>query len=420
MTTTGAPTRDDVRQLDAADPLRSFRDRFVFGDGSGDATDELVAYLDGNSLGRLPRATVDRLATLVRHEWGNRLIRSWDDGWLSLPTEVGDLLGEVLGAAPGQVVVADSTSVCLFKVLHAAAGMRPGRQILVASDTDFPTDRYVVEAVAEQRDLKLRWVSPPSDAGITTDLLAPVLGDDVAAVLLSHVDYRSAHLADMAAISRLVHDAGALAVWDLSHSAGSVPVALDAAGADLAAGCTYKYLNGGPGAPAYLYVAARHHDRLHQPVPGWIGAADLFAMAPAYEPAPGIERMLSGTPSVLGLAAVQEGVNLVAEAGIDAIRAKGQALTELLIRLCDAWLADLGVTIASPRDPSLRGAHVVLRHPDAREWCERLVAAGVIGDFRNPNLWRVGLSPLTTSYVEVWDAMHIARDQLAALTGADR
>ncbi|MDQ3106142.1 MAG: aminotransferase class V-fold PLP-dependent enzyme [Actinomycetota bacterium] len=410
-----APSRADAENLDAADPLRGFRDHFVIGAGPGDA----VAYLDGNSLGRLPQATAERLEQVVRHEWGSRLIRAWDERWLSLPVEVGNLLGEaVLGAAAGQVVVADSTSVCLFKALHAAAALRPHRQVLVALDSDFPTDRYLVEAVSAQRGSTVRWVSPPSDAGVTADLLAPALDGDVAVVLLSHVDYRSAHLADMTDITRQVRDIGAVVVWDLSHSAGSVPVTLDSDGVDLAVGCTYKYLNGGPGSPAYIYVAARHHDGLQQPVPGWLGAADVFAMARDFTPAPGIERMLSGTPSLLGLVAVEEGVRLVAEAGIGAIRAKGVVLTDLVVALADEWLAPLGVTVASPRDPYGRGAHLVLRHPDARGWCERLVAAGVVGDFRNPDLWRVGLSPLTTSYAEVWDAMRIARGELAALTRA--
>ena len=410
MTTDVAPSRAEAEALDADDPLAGFRERFVIGADTGD----VVAYLDGNSLGRLPRSTVERLRLLVEHEWGSQLIRSWDVAWASLPGRVGDLIGAAaLGAAPGQVVVADSTSVCLFKALHAAAGLRPARTVLVASDADFPTDRYVVEAVAAQRGLQMRWVSPVPGVGVTPDLLAPALAGDVAAVALSHVDYRTAQVADLAAITRLAHDAGAVAVWDLSHSAGSVPVGLDDAEVDLAVGCTYKYLNGGPGAPAFLYAADRHHAGLSQPVPGWFGAEDVFAMAPAYKPAAGIERMLSGTPPVLGLVAVEEGVRLVAEAGIDAIRTKGVALTELVVRLADCWLAPLGVEVASPRDPSERGAHVVLRHRDARRWCERLVAAGVVGDFRNPDLWRVGLSPLTTSYAEVWTAMDISRDLLA-------
>ncbi len=405
-----AATRADAEALDAADPLASFRERFVVGAGPGDA----VAYLDGNSLGRLPRATAERLRHLVEEQWGSRLIRGWEEGWVALPGRVGDLLGEtVLGAAPGQVVVADSTSVCLFKALHAAASLRPDRRVLVAADTDFPTDRYAVRAVADQRGLEVRWVTPGGD-GVTADLLVPVLDDDVAVVLLSHVDYRTAHVADLAGVTAMAHDAGALVVWDLSHSAGAVPVVLDAAGADLAVGCTYKYLNAGPGAPAYVYVAARHHADLVQPVPGWFGAADVFAMAADHAPAAGVEQMLSGTPAVLGLVAVEEGARLVGEAGIERIRAKGIALTELVVALADAWLAAVGVTVASPRDPAVRGAHVVLRHPGAERWCGDLADAGVLGDFRHPDLLRLGLSPLTTSYVEVWTAMEIARDLVRA------
>ena len=403
-----APTLADVASLDAADELAGFRDRFVIGSGA----DDPVAYLDGNSLGRLPKATVERLRHLVEHEWGSRLIRGWDEGWVPLPEQVGDLIGSAaLGAARGQVVVADSTSVNIAKVLHAAAGLRPGRGALVAADGDFPTDRYLVDAVATQRGLRVRWVDGPAS-------VAAVLDDDVAALLLSHVDYRTAEIADLAGLTRLVHDVGALAVWDLSHSAGSVPLALDVDGVDLAVGCTYKYLNGGPGAPAYIYAARRHHDDLTQPVPGWFGADDVFAMGPAYEPAPGIRRMLSGTPAVLGIAAVEEGVRLVAEAGIDRIRAKAVALTETLVALADGWLAPYGAEVASPRDPARRGAHVVLRHPDARRLDDELAERGVVGDFRNPDLWRLGLSPLTTSFTEVWHAMDAAREWMSAQAGA--
>ncbi len=411
---TGSLSRAAAEAMDAADPLRDFRSRFVVGTGPDDA----VAYLDGNSLGRLPRATADRLRLLVS-EWGERLIRGWEEGWTAAPVRVGDLLGEaVLGAAAGQVVVAESTTVCLFKALSAAAALRPERSVLVAADNDFPTDRYIVTAVAEQRGLDVRWLTPPADGGVTDELLAGVLDGDVAAVSLSHVDYRSAYVADLPGLTAQAHRAGAVVVWDLSHSGGSVPVELDAAEVDLAVGCTYKYLNAGPGAPAYLYAARRHHPELVQPIPGWFGAADVFAMAADYTPAAGIERMLSGTPSVPGLLAVEEGARLVGEAGVRRIRAKAVELTELAVALVDAWLVPLGVTLRSPRDPAVRGAHLVLQHPEAARWCAELITAGVIGDFRNPDLWRVGLSPLTTSYVEVWDAMQIARDRLAEITGA--
>ncbi|MBA2638813.1 MAG: aminotransferase class V-fold PLP-dependent enzyme [Nocardioidaceae bacterium] len=393
--------------MDGADPLAGFRERFVIGGGS----DDPVAYLDGNSLGRLPRATAERMRQVVEHEWGIRLIRGWADAWLGLPERVGDLIGSaVLGAGPGQVVVADSTSINIAKVLHAAAALRPDRRTLVAARADFPTDRYLVQAVAGQRGMQVAWLDPGRPQG---DALADVLRDDVAAVLLSHVDYRSAEIADLPAVTTQVHDAAAVMIWDLSHSAGSVPLALDAERVDLAVGCTYKYLNAGPGAPAFLYAATRHHDALAQPLPGWIGASDVFAMSDEYVPAPGIRRMLSGSPAVLGLVGVEEGVRLVAEAGIEGVRAKAVTLTSLLIDLTDAWLAPYGVEVASPRDAARRGAHVVLRHPQARRMCDDLAARGVVGDFRNPDLWRLGLSPLTTTHVEVWHAVQAARDWLA-------
>ncbi len=407
-----APTLDDVLAKDAADPLRSFRNRFIIGDGA----DDPVAYLDGNSLGRLPKATAERLRDVVEREWGSRLIRSWADGWLGLPERVGDLVGSaVLGAAPGQVVVADSTTVNIAKAVHAAATLRPDRRVLVADPTDFPTDRYLVESVADQRGLKVGWLADGAGA-LDTVLdggLDRGLGDNAAAVLLSAVDYRTAAFADVPAITAVVHEAGAVMVWDLSHAAGSVPLSLDADEVDLAVGCTYKYLNAGPGAPAYLYAARRHHERLDNALPGWIGADDVFAMADRYVPAPGIRRMLSGSPYVLGLVAVEEGVGLVAEAGIEQVRAKGIALTELLVALADDWLASYGVEVASPRDPERRGAHVVLRHPDAHRIDHELAARGVIGDYRNPDLWRLGLSPLTTSYEEVWLAMQATREWFA-------
>ncbi len=401
-------TLDDVRAKDVADPLRSFRDRFVVGAGA----DDPVAYLDGNSLGRLPKATAERLRDVIEREWGSRLIRSWTDGWLDLPERVGDLVGSaVLGAAPGQVVVADSTTVNIAKAVHAAATLRPDRRVLVADPADFPTDRYLVESVADQRGLKVAWLA--DGVGALDTVLDRGLGDDAAAVLLSAVDYRTAAFADVPAITAAVHEAGAVMVWDLSHAAGSVPLSLDTDEVDLAVGCTYKYLNAGPGAPAYLYAASRHHEQLDNVLPGWIGADDVFAMADRYVPAPGIRRMLSGSPYVLGLAAVEEGVRLVAEAGLEQIRAKGVALTELLVALADDWLASYGVEVASPRDPGRRGAHVVLRHSDAHRIDHELAARGVFGDFRNPDLWRLGLSPLTTSYEEVWLAMQATRDWLA-------
>ncbi|MEV7396803.1 kynureninase [Aeromicrobium sp. NPDC092404] len=377
--------------LDAADPLAAFRDRFVL-------DDDLVAYLDGNSLGRLPRSTLDRLGSFVRDEWGSRLIRGWEDSWVDLPVSVGDELGAaVLGASPGQTVIADSTSVNLYKLLHVAAALRPGRDEIVVDATNFPTDRYLVEAVAQARGLTVRRLQPDLVENVTVDLVAEVLSERTAVVVLSQVDYRSGTLVDLAGVTRAVHEAGAVVVWDLCHSAGVVPVDLDASEVDLAVGCTYKYLNSGPGAPAFLYVAERHLAQATQPIAGWWSAADLFAMSDTYEVAPTIRRMLSGTPPVSGMVAVQEGVRMIAEAGVDAIRAKSKSLTAYAIELLDA----AGLEVVTPRDPALRGSHVTVRHGDARAVTDRMIARGVVPDFREPDLIRLGLSPLSTSFAEV-------------------
>ncbi|KQX75455.1 MULTISPECIES: kynureninase [Aeromicrobium] len=392
-------------ELDAADPLAPFRDRFVI-------DDDLVAYLDGNSLGRLPRATLDRLAAFVREEWGGRLIRGWSEGWVDLPVEVGDELGAaLLGAAAGQTVVADSTSVCIYKLLHAAVGLRPGRDQIVIDATNFPTDRYLVESVASARGMEVRWLEPDLVENVTADVLAAALGDRTAVVLLSHVDYRSGTLLDLPGLTRQVHGAGAVVIWDLCHSAGAVPIDLDAAEVDLAVGCTYKYVNAGPGAPAYVYVAQRHLADAAQPIAGWWSAADLFAMSDTYEPSGSVRRMLSGTPPVAGILAVQEGVRLIAEAGVDAVRTKSEQLTAYAVELVD----ELGLEVVTPRDPARRGSHVTVRHPDARAVTERLVERGVVPDFREPDLIRLGLSPLTTSYAEVAAAARILGEVTAPI-----
>ncbi len=389
------------RALDDQDELAGFRDRFLPDDGT------VTAYLDGNSLGRPPKATARRIETFLREQWGGRLARAWDEGWLKLPERVGDRLGEVaLGAAAGQVVIGDATTVCLYKLLRAAVTARPGRSEIVADVHDFPTDRYVVEGVAEELGLVVRWVESNPDAGVTGEVLAEALGPDTAVVTLSHVAYRSGFLADMAEITGLVHESGALVVWDLCHSVGAVPVELDASGADFAVGCTYKYLNAGPGAPAFMYVRAAHQDLL-QPVRGWMGRRDPFEMAAGYEPAPGMRRFLSGTPPVLALLGVSEGTELVAEAGIERIRRKSLALTGFALELVDAQLVPGGLTVASPRDPARRGGHVTIRRDDARLLSQRLVDAGVIVDYRPPDGIRLGPSPLTTSFEEVGEAVRI-------------
>jgi kynureninase len=397
-------SRAEAELLDASDPLAPFRERFVI--------DELV-YLDGNSLGRLPRATVSRVKEVL-DQWGSRVVQAWDEGWLELPLTIGDLLGSAaLGAAPGQVVVGDSTTVCFYKLCSAALDLRPGRRVIVCDVDNFPTDRYVIEGIADSRGLKIRWLQFDPALGPDVETVADALSDDVALATFSHVSYRSAFIAPMREINEAVHAAGALVLWDLSHSAGSVPLALDANGADLAVGCTYKYLNGGPGAPAYMYVRRELQDEVHQPIQGWLGRRDPFEMEQGYVAAPGVGGLLSGTPPILSLVAVEEGVRLVAEAGIDAIRAKGIALTEYAIELVDEQLAPLDVRIASPRDSSMRGAHVALAHPDAKGLCGQLIERGVVPDFRRPDVIRFGFSPLTTRFTDVWDGVAALRELLA-------
>lgn len=392
--------------LDAADPLRSFRARFV------DVAPGIV-YLDGNSLGRLPVATADRLPEVISREWGGELIAGWRH-WLGMPRRVGDLIAPLIGARPGEVIVSDSTTVNLYKLAVAALDARPGRTAVVAAPDEFPTDRYVLEGLAAGRGLTIRWLASDPVEGPTPGDVARALDADVALVVLSHVNYRSAAIADMPAITRLTHAAGALALWDLSHSAGAVPVALGAAGTDLAVGCTYKYLDGGPGAPAYLYVREELQATLRGPIWGWFGQRDQFAMGPAYDPLPGIEAWLAGTPGVLALAAVEEGVRLVADAGIERIRAKGIALTEYAVALHDAWLVPLGCSLGSPREAARRGDHVSIRHPDAARLCERLIDRGVVPDFRAPDSIRLGLSPLTTSFADVHRGLAVLRELLLA------
>ncbi|GGL89475.1 kynureninase [Nakamurella endophytica] len=392
---------------DRADPLRDRVDLFL------PTGPDVVAYLDGNSLGRPAAAVADAWAGLAR-DWAGRLIRGWDEGWMELPGTVGDeLAASVLGAAPGQTVVADSTTVNLYKCLRAALNLRPGRRRVVVDRDNFPTNRYVAQSLARDLGLELVWLAADPDGGVRPEDVAGVLDDDTAVVTLSHVAYRSGFLADMEAITDLAHRAGALVLWDLCHSAGVLPVELDRCEVDFAAGCTYKFLGAGPGAPAFLYVHRRHHDRLDQPIWGWLGGADPFQMGPDHRPAPGIRSMLSGTPPIAGLLAVREGVRVVADAGVPAIRAKSVALGEWTVALADAWLAPLGVEVASPRDPARRGGHVSLRHPDARRLCAELAAAGVLPDFRTPDVVRVGLAPLTTSFTAVWDALAVLRDLLS-------
>jgi kynureninase len=404
-----SPWTDRAAELDAADPLGSHRDRFLTG-----PEDDVVAYLDGNSLGRPLTASAERIEAFVRTQWAGRLIRGWDEGWLDLPLHVGDRVGRIcLGAAAGQTVVGDSTTVLLYKLARAAVELRAGRDEVVVDTDNFPTDRYVLEGIAAERGLTLRWVESDRRSGVEPADLAPVLSERTALVVLSHVAYRSGHLAPAQALTRLVHDAGALVLWDLSHSVASVPLELDAWDVDLAVGCTYKYLNGGPGSPAFAYVAARHLADFRQPVQGWLGRADPFEMAAGYEPAAGIRRVLSGTPPVLGMLALQDMLDLLEEVGMPAVRAKSVQLTAFASDVAEDWLTPLGVTLATPAEPERRGAHLTLEHPGFRALTPRLWASGVIPDFRAPQGLRLGLSPLSTSYTEVLTGLAAVRDQLA-------
>ncbi|HYH29718.1 MAG TPA: aminotransferase class V-fold PLP-dependent enzyme [Pseudonocardia sp.] len=406
-------------QLDAADPLAAFRGRFL-------PSPDVVAYLDGNSLGRPPADTTERLDRFVREAWGGGLIRGWTgDGprgarpegpWMEWPERVGDRIAAVaLGAAPGQTVVADSTTVLLYKLARAAVDAAgPGRREIVFDDEDFPTDRYVLEGIAAERGCVLRPVS-----GTAPDRIAGAVGPDTALVLLSHVSYHSGTRAEAATITRIAHDAGALVLWDLCHSVGVLPVELDAWDVDLAVGCTYKYLCGGPGSPAFGYVRRGLQEVLRQPVQGWMGRRDPFTMGPGYVPAPGVRAVVSGTPPILAMVPLLAGLELLEEAGLPAVRAKSDALTGFAIELVDAWLAPQGVQLATPRDADRRGGHVMLRRPGFQQVLPLLWERGVIPDFREPDGLRIGLSPLSTSFAEVHDGLGVLRELLdPALTAA--
>ncbi|WP_235959538.1 kynureninase [Actinomadura macrotermitis] len=400
---------EEARRLDAADSLSGFRDRFVI-------TDPGIAYLDGNSLGRLPRSTRDRLRALV-DEWGADLIDGWRR-WLPAGREAGDLVARIVGAEPGEVVLSDSTGVNLYKLAVAALDARPGRDVIVAAADDFPTDRYILDGIAAARGLKVRWLGSGLDDAVRPADVEAALDARVALVCLSHVAYRSGAVADLAGVTKAAHRHGALVLWDLCHSAGAVQVGLSAANADLAVGCTYKYLNGGPGAPAFLYVRRKLQPLLRQPIWGWFGQTDQFAMGPDYRPVPAIERFLVGTPPVLAGHAALEGARLTAEAGIEAIAAKARSLTGYALRLADAWLAPLGFRVASPRDGRRRGAHLTLHHPSAWPVCQAAKSAGVIPDYRAPQRLRLGFPPLYTRHIDVHSGLSRLRD--VAATGRYR
>lgn len=396
-----------AEELDAQDPLRRFREEFL-------EPADPVSYLDGNSLGRPTRDTAERMREFIEGQWPDRLIRGWSEGWMDWPTVLGDRIGRgVLGAADGQVVLGDSTTVMLYKLARAAVAARPDRREIVLDTDNFPTDRYVLEGIAAECGMTLRWVRTDPAVGVRHDQVAAAVGADTALVVFSHVAYRSGYIADAAAISRTAQDAGALVLWDVCHSAGAVPVRLDDWNADFAVGCTYKYLNGGPGAPAFGYVRAAHQDSLRQPVWGWMGSADPFAMGPGYTPSPGIRRLISGTPPIVGMLPLFGSLEMIEAAGIDAIRAKSVLLTGYALELADAWLLDSGFTLGSPRDPEQRGGHLTLCRADARDLVERLIARGVIPDYRAPDGIRIGLAPLSTSFAEVHNGLSVLRELAA-------
>jgi kynureninase len=402
----GELSAERARELDAADPLAGFRERFFFEDPS-------LIYLNGNSLGALPLATKRRLEQVIAAEWGTALGRSWDH-WVDLPEQAGEAVAKLIGAAPGQTIVSDNTTTNLYKLAAAALDARPGRHVIVTDNDNFPTDRYVLEGIANQHNLEFRLLSTDLNDGVDPDLVRRAVDDDTALVSLSHVAYRSGVLADMAALTQIVHQSGSLMMWDLCHAVGAVPIALDECDADLAVGCTYKYLNAGPGAPAFLYVAARLRDVLRQPIWGWFSQRDQFEMGPEYRPAEGMAKFMTGTPNILGTVAVLEGARLLSEAGIDRIRAKSVLLTDFLAELATEWLEPLGCTLATPRDPAQRGSHLTFKHPDAEAIVAELTKANIVPDFRTPGRFRFGLSPLTTRFIDVHNAAAATRDLLIA------
>ncbi|WP_417555943.1 kynureninase [Microbacterium sp.] len=398
----------EARRLDAADPLARHLDAFAEAPG-------VTAYLDGNSLGRPLKDLPEKAAAFIREDWGTRLIRSWDEQWMELPMVLGDRIGAIaLGAAAGQTIVADSTSVLLYKMMRAGMAARPGRDEIVIEAGNFPTDRFIAAGVAKETGATLRWVEPDEITGVSAADVAAAVSNRTALVVLSHVDYRSGALADMPAITSVVHEAGALMLWDLCHSVGVVPMQLDAWAVDIAVGCTYKYLNGGPGSPAFAYLRAEHHGSITQPIHGWWSAADIFAMGPEYAPVDGIRQLLSGTPPVLSMLAMQGMLDIIEAEGVTAVRAKSVSLTDFAVRAYDELLAPLGVRLLSTRDAAHRGGHITIGHDSFQEVTKALWGEGVIPDFRFPDGIRLGLSPLSTSHEETLRGITTVRDALTA------
>jgi kynureninase len=396
--------RAQCEALDQADPLASLRDRFALPDA--------LIYLDGNSLGPLPKTAAARVARTLEWEWGQDLITSWNKaGWIDLPRRIGTRIGRLIGADADEVIVADSTSVDVYKCAASALELKAPRRAIVAEAGDFPTDLYILQGLARTTGCELRIVAP--------EAVEDALTEDVAALVLTHVNYRTGETHDMAGLTRRAHAVGALAVWDLSHSAGVLDVDLNAAKADLAVGCGYKYLNGGPGAPAYVFVAKRWQEAFQTPLAGWLGHARPFAMIDAYEPAPGIVRAQCGTPPILSLVALEEGVKTFDGVDMSALRARAARLGDLFIALADEHLAGFGLSVASPRDAQRRGGQVSLRHPKGYAICQALIEQGVVPDFRAPDIVRFGLPPTYVRFVDVWDAIERIADVMRSEAWAD-
>jgi len=401
---TALPDLAAIEAMDAADGLRAMRERFVLPEG--------LAYLDGNSLGVASKAAFTELQAAATEEWGQDLIRSWNTaGWFDMPLTLGDRVGRLVGAAAGQTVVCDTTSINIYKALHAAMALRPDRKVIVAEAGSFPTDIYMAEGVVSTRpgaSLRLEGVDAPE--------IADLIDGDVAVVLVNHVNYKSGELRDMAALTQKAHEHGALVIWDLCHTAGALPVDLDGAKADFAVGCTYKYLNGGPGAPAFVYAAARHHGAISQPLSGWWGHARPFAFEKHYAAGEGIRRFLCGTQPILSLRALKGALDIWDEVDMAALREKSLGLTDLFIALVEEKCAAYGLELESPREREKRGSQVSFRHPHAYEIMQALIARGVIGDFRAPSTMRFGFTPLYLRYADVWRAVEILEEILR--TGA--
>lgn len=397
-------TRESCVAADRQDPLAPLKARFDLPPG--------VLYMDGNSLGVMPRAAAARAAEVITQEWGTGLIRSWNTaGWFELPSRLGDKLAGLLGAREGELVITDTTSLNIFKALAASLRIQqkrqPKRRVILSERDNFPTDLYMIQGMIDllQQGYEMRLI----DDELPLDR---ALDDDVAVVLLSHVNYRSGQMHDMAAVTRQAHERGALIIWDLAHAAGAVPVDLNGADADYAVGCTYKYLNGGPGSPAFIWVAPRHIPDFWQPLSGWWGHQRPFDMTVAYEPAGGIRRYLCGTQPIVSLAMVECGLDVAREADMAEVRKKSLALADLFIALIEERCAGHPLTLVTPRDHAERGSHVSLRHPNGYEVMQALIARGLIGDYREPEVLRFGLTPLYFGYADVWDAVEILKDVL--------